>query len=405
MEFSILVVFILVYIGMALGNWPGLALDRTGIALLGAIAMIELQKTSLQDAVEDIDVASIAILFSFMILSAQFYFSGFYTYVAYRMEKWRISPQYFLLIVISISGILSAVLINDIVCMAMTPLLIKICFQKKLNPVPFLIGLACGSNIGSASTLIGNPQNMLIGQILHIPFASYTLHALIPCLLGLGVAWWVIKQQTGDQWQGESQNIQIESPAFDAWQSGKGLFVLILLFGIFLFFEVPREHISLIAAGFLLVSRKTASRKMLSFIDWQLLVLFIGLFIVNREFNRSEIVQTFFQDLQRHSVKLNSPVSIFLISVLLSNLISNAPAVMLLLPFVANPFTGSLLALSSTLAGNMFIVGSIANIIVVTLAANFGIRISWRQHMAVGLPVSILTLGLAALSLYLQLTV
>lgn len=400
MEWSVLLIFILVYLGMVIGTWPGLAIDRTGIALLGAIAMIEVKELSLKEAVVDIDVSSIAILFSFMIISAQFYFSGFYTAVANRMERWQITPQYFLLAIIFLSGILSAVLINDIVCLAMTPLLIKTCQQKKLNPVPFLIGLACGSNIGSALTLIGNPQNMLIGQILHISFAQYTLDALVPCGLGLLVSWWVIKKQT-HQWNKDYQEVPFESPAYQAWQSNKGIIALVLLVGIFLIFDIPREHISLMAAGCLLLSRQMASRMMLSFIDWQLLVLFIGLFIVNHEFNQSEIMQSFLQNLQKEHVNLHSPSLLFITSAVLSNLISNVPAVMLLLPFASDAFSGTLLALSSTLAGNMFVIGSIANIIVITQAANFGVKISWKKHMAAGLPISLITLGLAACWLYL----
>jgi Na+/H+ antiporter NhaD/arsenite permease-like protein len=402
MDFPVLIIFCLVYLGMVLGNWPGLALDRTGIALLGAIAFIEIQNISLQQAVADIDISSITMLFSFMIISAQLYFSGFYTRVAEWVENWKARPEHFLLFIILISGILSAALINDIVCLAMTPLLIRICHKKKFNPIPFLIGLACGSNIGSALTLIGNPQNMLIGQVLHIPFAQYSLDAIVPCVLGWGVAWWIIKWQTGSGWYEQNHDVEFESPAYDPWQSFKGIVAIVLLLVVFLIFNVPRDHISLAIAGFLLLSRKMASQMMLSFIDWQLLVLFIGLFIVNQEFNRTEIMQSFLQLLQSYHVDLSSPAWIFVISVVLSNLISNVPAVMLLLPFVSDPTTGSLLALSSTLAGNMFIVGSIANIIVISQAAHFGIRISWKRHLAAGLPISLLTLGITALWLYLK---
>jgi Na+/H+ antiporter NhaD/arsenite permease-like protein len=400
MALSVLCVFILVYLGMILGNLPGLALDRTGIALLGAIAIIILQNLSLKDAVMDIDASSLAILFSFMIISAQFYFSGFYTYVSQRMERWEISPSYFLLAIICISGILSAVLINDIVCLAMAPLLIQICSKKKLDPVPFLIGLACGSNIGSALTLIGNPQNMLIGQLLNIPFAQYMLKASVPCLVGTFITWQIISWQTQGRWYKDNHEIEVKSPLVDPWQCGKGIIVLILLLTAFLTLDVPRDHASLIAAGFLLLSRQMASRTMLSFIDWQLLVLFVGLFIVNQEFNQSKILQSLVGTLKDQDINLYAPAPLFILSALLSNLISNVPAVMLLAPFATDDFTGSLLAISSTLAGNMFILGSIANIIVINQAANFGINITWKTHLAVDLPVSLTTLGVAGLWLY-----
>ena len=173
MEIAALIIFFLVYLGMILGCWPGLALDRTGIALLGAIAFIELQGISISQAASYVDLSALSILFSFMIISAQFYYSGFYTHIIERMEKWKLTASQLLFVVIFISASLSAVLINDIVCLALTPLIIKVCFRKKLNPIPFLIGLACSSNIGSAMTLVGNPQNLLIGQVLNIPFIQY----------------------------------------------------------------------------------------------------------------------------------------------------------------------------------------------------------------------------------------
>lgn len=400
MEFWLLAVFCLVYLGMVLGNLPGLALDRTGIALLGAIAFITLKDLSLQQAVADIDISAIAILFSFMIISAQFYYSGFYTYVASRVERYTIRPSSFLFLLIIVAGTLSAVLINDIVCLAMTPLLIRICLKKKLNPIPFLLGLACGSNIGSAITLIGNPQNMLIGQVLHMPFGEYSLYALVPCLIGWIIAWAVITWQTKESWYLENHEVEFESPTFDRWQSSKGVLAILVLLGLFLFFNVPRDHISLAVAGFLLLSRRMASHMMLSFIDWQLLVLFIGLFIVNYEFNRTDMMASFLQLLQSSHIDLSAPVWLYSVSAILSNIISNVPAVMLLLPFAQNHFDGALLALSSTLAGNMFIVGSIANIIVITQAANFGIHLSWKKHFASGFPISIFTLVVAAIWIY-----
>ncbi len=400
MEFWLLAVFCLVYFGMVLGNLPGLALDRTGIALLGAIAFITLKNLSLQQAVGDIDISAIAILFSFMIISAQFYYSGFYTWVANRVEKHALTPRGFLFLLIIVSGTLSAVLINDIVCLAMTPLVIRICLKKKLNPIAFLLGLACGSNIGSAMTLIGNPQNMLIGQVLHMPFAEYSLYALVPCIVGWGIAWAVIAWQAKQSWHLESKEVHFESPPFDRWQSSKGVFALFMLLVLFLLFDLPKDHVSLAIAGFLLLSRRMASHMMLNFIDWQLLVLFIGLFIVNYEFNRTEMMTSFLQLLQEYHIDLSAPVWLYSTSAILSNLLSNVPAVMLLLPFAQNHFDGALLALSSTLAGNMSIVGSIANIIVSTQAANYGITLNWKTHMASGFPIAIFTLMVTAIWIY-----
>lgn len=401
MDFSVLAIFCLVYLGMILGNLPGLSLDRTGIALLGAIAMIEFQKLSLQETISGVDISTIAILFSFMIISAQFYFSGFYTLIAARMEKCKIAPREFLLVVIVVSGILSAVLINDVVCLAMAPLLINICQKRNINPIPFLLGLAAGSNIGSALTLVGNPQNILIGQALNVPFANYSLDALVPCFLGFLVAWRIISAQAKGKWILESEPISIESPKYNPWQSYKGILAIFALITCFLFLDLPRDHLSLAAAGFLLISHRTASKVILKSVDWQLLVLFLSLFIVNYQFNQSEMVQKLLNFFEGYQLNLQSEGAIFFLSLFLTNLISNVPAVLLLIPF-ATAETASSLALYSTFAGNILIVGSIATIIVVTQASNYGISISWKKHAASGLPIGLITLGIAAFWLFLR---
>lgn len=379
---------------MIVGNLPGLALNRTGIALLGAIAFIGLENLNVNQISQYVDFSALAILFSFMIISAQFYYSGFYTYVVDRIEKWPIKPQNLLLIVILICGFLSAILLNDIVCFALTPLIIRGCVYRKLNPIPFLLGLATGSNIGSALTLVGNPQNLLIGQVLNIPFGLYLKYSFVPCVIGLFATWFIIKLITRD-WFQENPEIKLEAIPFNFWQSGKGIVLILTLLVVFFVTDLPRDQMALIAAGFILLSRKMASQTMLSFIDWQLLVLFIGLFIVNRSFLN---IYSFNFD----ALNIQSPFWLFLITAALSNIISNVPAVMLLLPFVKTSFNGSVLALSSTIAGNLLIVGSIATMIVILQAKRFGIKISWKKHLQVGLPVTLVTFIIVALWLYLM---
>lgn len=391
MEAAALIIFLLVYLGMILGFWPGLALDRTGIALLGAIAFIELLGLNVGEATSFIDFSALAILFSFMIISAQFYYSGFYTRVTESMENWGLSPSFLLLTLIFISGALSALLINDIVCLAMAPLVIKVCIHKKLNPIPFLIALACSSNIGSALTLVGNPQNLLIGQVLDMPFGEYLKFSLIPCMLGLIATWLIIHYQVNGKWNEEGRSIEPDVIPYDAWQCLKGILVICVLLGFFLFTNLPRDSLSLVAAGVLLMSRRMASQTMLNFIDWQLLVLFIGLFIVNRSFLQVYDMSFLPAFLANYGVDLSSPNWISAISLVLSNIVSNVPAVMLLLPFIHTHFDGAILALSSTFAGNLTLVGSIANLIVVSQAAKYGVHIDWKKYLRTGLPVTLVS--------------
>jgi Na+/H+ antiporter NhaD/arsenite permease-like protein len=394
-------IFALVYLGMILGELPGLALDRTGVALLGAIAMVMIGALPFADAWAAVDMSTIYLLFALMVLSAQFRLAGFYSELVRRIVRLETSAAGLLALVLLVAGGLSAVLTNDVVCLAMTPVLVEGCARRKLDPVPFLLGLACASNVGSAATLIGNPQNILIGQHLQLSFGRFLLHAGAPALLGLGATWAVLVWQYRGRWHKEQAEPHIEAPPFNRWQSTKALSISAALVVLFLFSDLPRDGVALACAGVVLLSRRMASREMLSLVDWQLLVLFIGLFMVNRGFADTGAMDTAVAAMRGAGVDPSQPHWLFGLSVLLSNLVSNVPATMLLLPAATDPLSGPILALSSTLAGNLFIVGSIANIIVVTGARRLGVDIGFRVHARTGAPVTLLTLALAALWLWL----
>jgi Na+/H+ antiporter NhaD/arsenite permease-like protein len=389
-------IFALVYLGMLVGEVPGLKIDRTGIALLGAIALIATGRISLDAAWDAIDIGTIALLFGLMVVSAQFRLGGFYTMLTRRLGSGGHSPQRLLALVTLSAAGLSAVLANDIVCLAMAPVLIEVCTRRRLNPLPYLLALACASNVGSAATLIGNPQNMLIGQTLQLSFTQYLWDGGVPALAGLGVVWAVIAWTYRNRWERASAPITVEAPPFDRWQSIKGVVVTTAIVAAFLFSEWPREVVALAGAGVLLISRRMASREMLGLVDWHLLVLFAGLFIVNRAIAQSGLIGSLLMMSRMAGADLTSPPVLFTTTAVLSNLVSNVPAVMLLLPAARSALDGALLALSSTLAGNLIIVGSIANIIVVDRAARLGIAIDWRTHARVGVPITMATLAIAA---------
>lgn len=400
----VVTVFVAVYLSMLLGGIPGLQVDRAGAALLGAIVLLAGGAIKEKAALESIDVPTLALLFGLMVVSAQFQLGGFYGWAIRRVVSMDTSPTLLLGAVIAFSGSLSAVLTNDVVCLTIAPLLLRLCLTKGLNPVPYLIALACAANVGSAATLIGNPQNILIGEALQMSFNRYLLTALPTCVLGLATIWAVIAVRYRNDWSRTAarENDEPENH-FDGWQTNKGLLVLGLLIAGFIFVPSwPRELLALGAAGVLLLSRKFHSQKIMGLVDWQLLVLFISLFIVNRAFELSGGVEWLVTQSESAGVSLRQPTSLFIATAVLSNLISNVPAVMLLLPMTEGEAGGALLALSSTLAGNLIIVGSIANIIVVEAARRGGVEISVRTHATIGVPVTLATLLFAAVQLWLM---
>ena len=401
---TVVLVFAFVYAGMILGEIPGLALDRSGVALLGAIALIATGHVSLPGAWHAIDVSTMALLLGLMVVSAQFRLGGFYSHLTRHLATRAVAPPVLLALLVAAAGVLSAVLANDIICLAMAPVLTVACVRRGLTPVPFLLALACAANVGSAATLIGNPQNMLIGQRLHLSFGAYLLDAAVPAALGLAATWGVIVALTRGRWRPGAAAPELQTPRPDAvaprplqrWQTAKGLLVLAGLIVVFLVAPWPRDVVALAGAGILLLSRRTASRDILGLVDWELLVLFAGLFVVNDALVASGSLERVVAPLSAAGIDLRGSGTLFVAAVALSNLVSNVPAVMLLLPFAQHPQAGPILALASTLAGNLLLVGSIANIIVVEQAARLGVRIGWREHARVGVPVTVITLALAA---------
>jgi Na+/H+ antiporter NhaD/arsenite permease-like protein len=402
MTATVVAVFVVVYAGMILGGLPFLQLDRTGVALLGAIAVVGLGALTPEQAALSIHLPTLLLLFSFMVISAQMRLGGFYAWVTLGIAGLPLAPPALLAAIMAAVAALSAVFSNDVICLAVAPVLADACLRRRLDPVPYLLGLACAANVGSAATLIGNPQNMLIGEVLRLSFPAYLGTALVPVAVGLAITWAIIAWQARGRWAGalagaaRSERREPEAAGLDRWQTAKGLTVAAVLVVIFLFTSWPREVAALTGAGILMMSRRLHSNKMLGLVDWELLILFIGLFVVNHALERTGVSAEAVRSLAGAGLPLAEPAPLFGTTFVLSNVVSNVPAVMLLLPAATAPFSGPMLALVSTLAGNLLIVGSIANIIVVDAARRRGVAIDWRRHARTGIPVTLATLAVTA---------
>ena len=415
-------IFGITYCGIAVGGVPGLTIDRTGIALLGAIAMVAAGVLPLQAAMGAIDAPTLLLLFGLMLVSAQLRLSGFYTRAAWSLGGLTAQPKKFLLLLMGVSGALSAVLVNDIVCLAFTPILTVAVLRARLNPMPYLIGLACSSNIGSAATLIGNPQNMLIGQVGKLNFGHFLMWCGVPSLLALaaayGIVLWFYRGTLGSAPAEERRNERstlngeanpeatpqpdglraswrADGAAAGEWQMWKGLLVAVAVMALF-FTRVPRELTALTAGGLLLCSRKMDVRRLLGLIDWSLIMLFCGLFVVIAGVETTGAPEQVLAWLAEHGASMADPYALTAVGAVLSNLVSNVPAVMLLVRFLDGAPAESwyVLALASTFAGNLITIGSIANLIVIEQARGLGVSLTFREHARTGIPVTLASLGI-----------
>jgi Na+/H+ antiporter NhaD/arsenite permease-like protein len=384
---------------MMFGGFRGLALDRTGVVLVGALTLVGTGSISLAGAWQSADVPTLALLFGLMLLSAQFRLSGFYTLLAGRLGG-EGPPMLLLGKIIALAAGLSALLTNDIICLAMAPLVIEVCAARRLNPMPHLLGLACAANIGGAATLIGNPQNMLIGQSLGLDFLRFTLGAAFPSLLSLIACWGIIAFLYRARWGGTLGLPAAERQPLALPQAAKGVILLVILVVLFLAAPFPREVVALVIGGAVLLTRRYATQRILELVDWNLLLLFLGLFVVNQALAETGMLARAVTGLKGAGVDLQHGGTLYLTSAILSNLVSNVPAVMLLLQANDSPEVGLLLALGSTFAGNLILVGSIANIIVAEQAAKAGIRFSAREHAVTGIPVTLASLLIGWLWLF-----
>lgn len=397
MDNLVLAVFIITYLGMALGRVPGLKLDRTGMALLGVVVLLGAGVVDLEQAGTAVDMPTLLLLFALMIVSSQFQEAGFYGWVAARVAAARGSADRLLLLTILVAGGLSAILANDIVVFAMTPIVAMGVRRRGLDPRPFLLGLAGGANAGSAMTIIGNPQNILIGQVGELDFWRFLLACGVPGLLSLGIVYAVVRQVWRSQLAAQPEALAPEPlPKADPWQTGKGVAAIVFLLALFAT-DLPREIGALIIAAFLLMSRRLASRDMIGAVDWHLLVLFACLFVITDAFSATAFAGLGAEwlaesGLMPHRLAVMGPLMLAA-----SNTIGNVPATMLILSIWPIAEEGPLygMALLSTLAGNFLLVGSLANIIVVERAQRVGERLSFLDFAKAGIPMTLITLALA----------
>lgn len=394
----ILLVFLATYLGMALGGVPGLRISRAGVALLAAVALLATGALSLPAATSAVDLPTLVILFALMCISGQFAASGLYGFLAARVAAAAGSPARLLALVVVAGGLLSAFLTNDIVVFAMTPLLCQGLKARGLEQRPYLAALAGSANAGSAASLIGNPQNILIGSVGHLRFwhflavaAPVAAAALLVTYVTVRVGWRKVLAQVPRRPAGDL-------PTFDRWQTGKGFLSLLLLLVLFAT-PLSRPLAALIAMSPLFVSRRISTEQVLGTVDWGLILLFACLFIVNAGLGVTHLPAVVMRGAAASGLDPGRLSVMAPFALIASNTIGNVPAVMMILGPWATASKGALygLALLTTLAGNLLLTGSIANIIVSERAGAEGVAFGFRDQARAGVPMALISLGLACL--------
>jgi Na+/H+ antiporter NhaD/arsenite permease-like protein len=397
-----LVTFVGTYLGLGFGYVPGFRVDRTGIAIIGAAIMVVSGVIRWDQAVAAVDAHTLVLLFGMMVVTAYLRLSGFFALVTAWMVRRATTAAGVLAALVVTSGVLSALVVNDVVCLVLAPFVLELTRELDLPPQAYLIALATASNVGSVATLTGNPQNMLVGSFSSLSYRSFLVRQAPVAIIGMAcvfaVVWLAYRRQLPRVLRAapRRERISVHYPLMIKTVTVVAVMLLAFLAGL------PIALVAIAGAACSLLTRRVKPEKVYRQIDWEVLLLFIGMFVLIGGAEAAGIAQVLLAAAQ--AVNLQNMAVFTVITAVLSNLVSNVPAVLLIkpvIPSLPDPTRAwLLLAMASTLAGNVTLVGSVANLIVVEAARKQGVRIGFLEYFRVGLPLTLVTVLLGWLILY-----
>ncbi|HEY1431631.1 MAG TPA: anion transporter [Stellaceae bacterium] len=396
-------VFAASYFALAVGRVPGLTIDRAGVALVGACLMVACGALQIEDAYKAVDLDTLTLLLGMMIVLANLRLSGVFALANVWVIRRAHRPITLLAAVTGVAGVCSAFLVNDAICLVLAPLVLELTLSLRRNPVPYLLAVAMGSNIGSTATITGNPQNMMIGSFSKIPYAQFTASLAPVALIGLVLTVVLVALFHRREFTGGSR-LAPEIPQTRVHRALALRAILATAVLVALFFAgQPPAKAAIVIGGLLLLTRRVKSERVYAEIDWSLLLMFAGLFIVVAGAEHALLTDDTVAAVG--SLGLDSVPVLSAMTAILSNFVSNVPAVLVLKPFIeplSDRHTAWLtVAMASTLAGNFTVLGSIANLIVIQRAAGSGVEIGYWDYFKVGAPLTLLTILLGTLWLWL----
>jgi Na+/H+ antiporter NhaD/arsenite permease-like protein len=386
-------IFIATYAVVAVGKVPVYRIDRAGAALLGGSLMVGIGVLTPEEAYRAIDFDTITLLLGMMIVVANLRVSGFFRLVTDWIATHVHRPFTLLVAIVLASGTLSAFLVNDTICLVMTPLVLELVTAVKRNPIPYLLAVATASNIGSAATITGNPQNIIIASLSQIPYGIFAGSLAPVAAIGLVMTVLLIAlAHRGEFFTSE----RLEKTAMPTHHHGplvaKTVIVMMVMIVLF-FLGQPAAKVAIVGGAFLLFTRRVRPQKIYIEIDWPLLPMFIGLFVVVAGLEKTVLTPEI--TAAAGHLRLDSSVVLAGITAVLSNIVSNVPAVLLLKAFVPgldDPQRAWLvIAMAATFAGNFTLVG-VANLIVAQRAKARGVEIGFWAYFRIGASLSLLTI-------------
>jgi Na+/H+ antiporter NhaD/arsenite permease-like protein len=388
-------IFAATYVIVAVGKIPVYRIDRAGAALLGGSLMVGAGVLSLEEAYRAVDLNTITLLLGMMIVVANLRVSGFFRLVNGWIATHVRHPLGLLVAVVLASGLLSAFLVNDAICLVMTPLVLDVVGRLERNPIPYLLAIAMASNIGSVATVTGNPQNIIIGSLSGIPYAAFTAALAPVAAFGLVATLVLIALVYRREFLTRERLPRTTQPEhYHGPLVVKTMLVVVAMVVLF-FLGQPVAKVAIIGGAFLLLTRRVSPQKIYREIDWPLLVMFVGLFIVVAGLEKAAITPHLTALLG--VLHLDNGAWLGVITAVLSNIVSNVPAVLVLKPFIADLHDPErawlIVAMTSTLAGNFTLVGSVANLIVAQRAKARGVELDFRSYFLIGAPLTVITIA------------
>lgn len=383
-----------------------LPLNRPAAALLGTVLMVVSGVTTPEEAYRAVDYDTIVLLLGMMLIAAYLGIAGFFNWAADWILRVARTPQRLLLYLIIASGLMSALLVNDTVCLMLTPLVVAVMVRGNLPLPPYLLALAMSANLGSVATLVGNPQNIMIGNLSRLPFVDFAKSMTPVAVVGLGIQYAVLR--LGFRKTLGSAKIELSknpAPSMDYKLARVTGIVLLLVFGGFIA-GLDLAWTALAGGALIMVLARRDTHEVLKLVDWHLLVFFAALFVVVESLNKTGLPDQVYGHLR--GVFGTTPTSqawnLAWFSAVGSNIFSNVPFVLVAgkwIPNFLNPaLMWKVLALATTFAGNLTILGSVANIIVVESARGH-CEIGFWDYAKFGVPITLLTsiAGMAVLLL------